>query len=65
MEVGNLAVIRNLTNLTDVNRLLHEINARERSIEGILEGLQINRSSKESELSHLHSSSQEVKLSEA
>lgn len=61
MEVSNLAVVKNLTNLADVNRLLHEINARERSIEGILEGLQANRSAKEAELSHLHTSSQEVK----
>ena len=60
LEVADLSVATRLTSLADVNRLLNEIKARERSIESLLEGLQVNRTSKERELKTLQSSTSEV-----
>lgn len=60
MEVGDLPVINRLTSLADANRLLNDVKARERSIEMLLEKLQINRAAKERELSVLQASTSEV-----
>ncbi len=62
LEVGDLSVANRLTSLADVNRLLNEIKARERSIEALLEGLQVNRAAKEKEIVDLQSSTSEVSL---
>ena len=59
--MGDLSLTNKLTSLADVNRLLNEINARERSIEALLEGLQVNRATKEREVASLQSSTSEVR----
>lgn len=58
--MGDLSLTNRLTSLADVNRLLNDIKARERSIEALLEGLQINRATKEREIASLQSSTNEV-----
>lgn len=60
LEVGDLSIANKLTSLADVNRLLNEIKARERSIETLLEGLQVNRVTKEKEIATLQASTSEV-----
>lgn len=62
LEVGDLSVTNRLTSLADVNRLLNDIKARERSIEALLEGLQVNRGTKEREIANLQASTSEVSL---
>ena len=60
MEVLDLSICAKLTSLADVNRILSEINARERSIEALLEGLQANRAVKEQETAVLHISTKDA-----
>lgn len=62
MEVGDLSLINKLTSLAEANRLLNEVKTRERSIEMLLEELQINRAAKERELSTLQASTSEVSI---
>ena len=63
LQVGDLSLTNRITSLTDVNRLLNEIKARERSIEALLEGLQVKRATKEREIASLQSSTNEARSS--
>lgn len=54
--------VKRLTNLTDINRALHETVARERSIEAELEQLLSKRAEIEKGFVNLHDSASDVML---
>ncbi len=56
-----LAGLQELTNLNDISRLLHEMLAKERSVNAELEGLLSKRSTLEGSLVTLQSSTAEVR----
>jgi hypothetical protein len=57
----DLASVRALSNMNDVNRLLHEANTRERSIDAELEQLLSRRGQLEDSLLTLHAATAEVR----
>jgi hypothetical protein len=57
-----MAVLRELTNLNDITRVLHEMLARERCVNAELEGLTAKRGTLETGLVTLRSSTAEVHL---
>ena len=59
-EDPGLAGLRELTNLNDIMRLLHEVAAKERSVNAELEGLLSKRGALEGGLVTLQSSTAEV-----
>ena len=56
----DLASVRALNNINDVNRLLHEANTKERSIDAELEQLLSRRGQLEDSLLTLHDATTEV-----
>ncbi len=61
LDESGLAGLQQLTNLNDITRLLHEMLARERSVNAELEGLLSKRSTLEGGLVTLQSSTAEVR----
>lgn len=57
----DLASVRQLSNVNEVHRLLHEANTRERSIDAELEQLLSRRGELEQSLLALHASTAEVR----
>jgi conserved oligomeric Golgi complex subunit 4 len=58
----DLHQLRKLSNLNDINRLLHETLTKERNIDGELEKLLAKRSVIEGSLAALHSGTAEVRF---
>lgn len=56
-----LTAVRNLSNANDVNRLLHEANTRERSIDAELEQLLSRRDQLDDRILALHATTAEVR----
>ena len=60
METFDFSALSKLTNLAEINQLLHETYLRERVLEADLEELQLKRADVEGNLATLHAATIEV-----